>query len=178
MKPIASIPAAPAAKLSKESYIKTLADRASKGDTTSLAILTDPKTQVTGFAELLQTAGRKPGKTLAHVLANEVEPETLDWLLKSLPKDSPQTTAIKAALLQSRASLPISIEFHPIGSTTVGFGSNKLPNDRALITVKGYDDSGKSISEKKGVKFWSLILRLANDPAALEQLRAAVSQGT
>lgn len=160
--------------ITRESFIASLAKRAGNGDAAALAILVDQKSQVINFCDFLQTIASKTKRTLGAVLAT-VEPESLEWLTKSLPKDSPQSTAIKAALLTSRASLPLSIEYHAPGTTQVGFGSNKTPNDTPLITVKGYDSEGKSISEKKGVRFWSLVVRIADDATALEQLRAAIA---
>lgn len=161
-------------QITRESFIQSLAKRGANGDAAALAILCDPKAQVLNFAEFLQTIATKTKSTLAAILAT-VEPESLEWLTKSLPKDSPQSTAIKAALLASRASLPISVEYHAPGTTQVGFGSNKAPNDIPLITVRGYDHDGKAVSEKKGLRFWSLILRLADSPEALTSLRAMIT---
>ena len=160
--------------ITRESFIASLAKRAGNGDAAALAILVDQKAQVINFCDFLQTIAAKTKRPLGAVLAT-VEPESLEWLTKSLPKDSPQSTAIKAALQSSRASLPLSIEYHAPGTTQVGFGNNKTPNDIPLVTVKGYDNDGKAISEKKGLRFWSFIIRLADDATALEALRAAIA---
>jgi hypothetical protein len=162
--------------ITRESFISSLCKRGANGDSAALAILSDPRSQVVNFCEFLQKISAAKKQTLAQTLA-QVDPDSLEWLTKTLPKDSPQSTTIKAALLTSRASLPLAVEYHAPGTTQVGFGSNKSPNDIPLITVKGFDTEGKAVSEKKGVRFWSLIIRLSEDPSSLAKLRNYVTLG-
>lgn len=166
-------PAAPAATatITRETFAKTLAARASSGDSAALTMLLEQRSQALGFAEMLQTLATRGKQTLTVILSS-VDADTLDWLQKTLPKDSPQSAAIKTALSAARAAEPLRVEFHPIGTTKVGPAAAGKTNDQPMVTLSGRDTKG-AWSHKAAARHWSMILRLAASPELCEQIRLA-----
>lgn len=162
---------APASGLSKESYLKTLASRVASGDAAALAILTEPKAQALGFASLLQSIATR-GKTTLQAILPQVDSDTLDWLLRALPKDSPQRGLIQTAARAARAAAPPEITYYAPGQTTVGFSSNKKPSEVPMISLTAAGPDGKRITEKHALPWWRWFLSLADSPETIAQLRS------
>jgi hypothetical protein len=158
--------------ITKEQFVSALAARIVKGDTAAIAILSDPKATALGFAEFLQTAATSRKVTLSTILS-QVAPDSLEWLTKTIPK-GPQADAIKAAILASRASLPVTLTLWPAGAKY--YKSRNEHNTMNLLELTGYDADGKKQNECHGVRFWRLILALIDDPAAVKQLRDSIPQ--
>jgi hypothetical protein len=158
--------------ITKEQFVSALAARIVKGDTAAIAILSDPKATALGFAEFLQTAATAKKVALSAILAT-VEPESLEWLTKTIPR-GPQQDAIRAAILASRASLPVSLTLYPAG--TKFYKTRNEHNTANLLELTGYDHEGKKQTETHGVRFWRLILSLIDDPNAVKQLRDSITQ--
>jgi hypothetical protein len=158
--------------ITKEQFVSALAARIVKGDTAAIAILSDPKATALGFAEFLQTAATSRKVTLSAILS-QVSPDSLEWLTKTIPK-GPQADAIRAAILASRASLPVTLTLYPAG--TKFYKSRGEYNSTNLLELTGYTHEGKKLQESHGAKFWRLILALIDDPAAVKQLRDSIPQ--
>jgi hypothetical protein len=164
--------AVPVPCITKEQFITALAGKIVKGDMAAASILSDPKATALGFADFLQAAAVRQKSTLTAILS-QVAPDSLDWLTKTLPK-GPQLDAIRAALLQSRASLPATVTHYPAGSKF--YKSKGTHNDAAFVELTAYDAAGKKQSECHGKRFWTLILSALDNPATLTALRAEVAK--
>jgi hypothetical protein len=163
---------APVPSITREQFVSALAARIVKGDTSAIAILSEPKSTALGFAEFLSTAATSRKVSLSVILAS-VSPDSLEWLTKTIPK-GPQQELIRAAILASRASLPVSLTLYPAG--TKFYKTRNEHNSANLLELSGYDHEGKKQSECHGARFWRLILSLVDSPAAVAELRSSIGK--
>ena len=157
----------PASQITRESFVASLAKRAASGDAAALSLLIHPKSQDLAFVEFLQTIATKTKTPFLDVL-QRVNPDDLDALQKSLPKDSPQRAMIATAL----KSIPVAptIKLTGAGEKTFADGTQNA-HDLLCVSLKG----DTRFSESHASAWWRAFLTVTEHEPTMESIRAFIA---